>query len=160
MLREGCDVAAQRDAVVGILVSGEQSVCWRRWRVVQGDHVACDGGWVDGRRGIRCVRCDLGQGSRRGSKNLDRCVSRGGEAREGCRLVRGLDRRWCPAPHSEECPRLSVTVVSAGCPRLDRRDRAGHVVGRRAHGSKRGSGADDRRAERVAHYNRLNGFER
>ncbi len=59
------DVAAQCDAVVGILGSGEQSIVRRRWRVVQGDHVACDGGRVDGRHGIRYVRY-VGRGCGRG----------------------------------------------------------------------------------------------
>src|SRR4030081_2593260 len=88
ILRGGGDVATQRDAVVGILVSGEQSICWRRWRVVQGDHVPYDGGRAEGRRGVRYIRRDIGRGSRRGS--LDRFVSRGGEREKGVGWLGGL----------------------------------------------------------------------
>ena len=96
MLRGNCDVAAQRDAVVGILGSGEQSICWRRLRVVQGDHVACDGGRVDGCRGIRYVRRRWPRQPSRIPEPRSVRQSRW-RAREGCRLIRGLDRWWCRA---------------------------------------------------------------
>ena len=98
ILRGNGDVAAQRDAVVGVLVSGEQSICWRRWRVVQGDHVACDGGRIDSCRvvQIRPLRHWPAQRSRMPEPRSVR-QSRW-RAREGCRLVRRLDYRcWYPA---------------------------------------------------------------
>ena len=102
ILRGNCDVAAQGDAVVGVLGSGEQSIFWWRWRVVQGDHVACGG---DGRSST--WRPALG--SSVAVARVSRCRPDPGHVagriaqRRLARLWR-VPARWChrPAPHPEE----------------------------------------------------------
>src|SRR3954447_6304730 len=75
------DVAAQGDAVVGVLSAGKQSILWRLFGAIERDHVAFEGNWL----GAGCV---AGR-SRRGLGNLDRFVS-GGEREKGVGWSSGL----------------------------------------------------------------------